>query len=257
MNAKYEFTGFGTTFSIDWDFGMKSLVKGLESLKAVVAQEHILSYNGFETISFYINSDPKIYDYDIISWLFHKFADDEYQHDIRGWLCSVSTEDVAWTKQRNEGLRGIWYRKITLNDTICEAVKSECDRLISEISDAIYNADVAERAKKEAEEAEKKKLLNGVQWSITEIPVVDEGGKTIEYHHQITINGRLYIFHERNIFDFGRAINYKNGIILKMDGETVIYHGGDEDAEKMTADELRAYTIVNKYGKYANASIRM
>lgn len=87
-------------------------------------------------------------------------------------------------------------------------------------------------SKIKAFEEERSKMLEGVQWDIKEHSLCDEGGKTKCYIHTITINDETYVFKERNIFDFGRAINpcysiapgiEPGGIMLRDDdGENVL-----------------------------------
>lgn len=123
---------------------------------------------------------------------------------------------------------------------------------------------------KEAKE-EKEKDIEGVIWDTKETTEIDEGGKTLSYRHTIFIENEKYEFCERNIFDFGRVINpeYKisenseeeGGLIKKRDNKYFWMDfeakNGWNEVRELSVNELRAYKIVEKYGMYANAEIRM
>lgn len=124
------------------------------------------------------------------------------------------------------------------------------------------------RLKKEKYEKEKQEFLDGVVWKVNEYFETDEGGRTKSYRHFITINGKMYIFCERNIFDFGRVINpdyeisdgIKGGLASYKDGkwiwEAFVEKYGWEKVRDMTEDEEHAFLIVQKYG-YQSSQVRM
>ena len=117
----------------------------------------------------------------------------------------------------------------------------------------------AER-QKESEDQARERDLRGVQWTTAEKTIRDEGGKTTEYLHTITIRGKTYRFTERNVFDFGRVINSPD-----QDGMAAVTYVWQvfSDAEgwhtvrEMEPDEKEAYRLVSKYGKFASSAIRM
>ena len=109
-----------------------------------------------------------------------------------------------------------------------------------------------EQERKRAE-AMKSRDTYGIDWTTTEKTITDEGGKTSEYHHKITIDGETIELIERNVFDFGRVINRGNG-----DGYAVtrgVWRG--KETVLMTDKEDYAYNLVKKYGKFAKSNIRM
>ena len=105
-------------------------------------------------------------------------------------------------------------------------------------------------------------MLEGVQWNVKEYSERDEGGKTKSYKHTLVVNGEIFVFKERNLFDVGRIINpaYKisnefseGGIPSCKDGKW-IWLGLDDgwkEVREMTENETKAFEIVRKYGKYA------
>lgn len=229
---------FGQEYRCDFIFDIESIVSDLEKIKIKIKEAHVLSYCGLELIEF---NFKKIRKDSVCNWLFanHKIG---FENDIRGCLLSVSTEDTIWTKWRNEGLTGIFYRKITFNPEIQEEVIKHANEKIEELTAIIDEQNRIETEKKMKAEAEKAALLDGVKWNIEERDITDEGGRTKEYNHHIVINNTEYIIKERNVFDVGRCITDKDGLI---------------DFNAIDGDTLRAATIVLKYGKYAGSGIRM
>lgn len=107
----------------------------------------------------------------------------------------------------------------------------------------------------------KEKMLEGVQWNVKEYSERD-GGKTKSYKHTLVVNGEIFVFKERNLFDVGRVINpayrisnefSEGGIPSCKDGKW-IWLGLDDgwkEVREMTENETKAFDIVRKYGKYA------
>ena len=126
------------------------------------------------------------------------------------------------------------------------------------------------QAKIEAYEKEKALALAGVTWDIKEHEWVDEGGPTKRYIHTITVNGKTYRLQEQNLFDVGRLINPCYAIKPGISSGGMFYRDENNipcwrrfqpnDAtvcRPLEEDELRAYEIVLKYGKFAKSRIRM
>ncbi|MBO5918733.1 MAG: hypothetical protein J6Q14_08215 [Oscillospiraceae bacterium] len=117
----------------------------------------------------------------------------------------------------------------------------------------------AER-QKEAEDQARERDLRGVQWTTTEKIIRDEGGKTTEYLHTITIRGKTYRFTERNVFDFGRVINspdQEGMATLAYVWQVFSAPAGWRTVREMEPDEREAYRLVSKYGKFAGSDTRM
>ena len=126
------------------------------------------------------------------------------------------------------------------------------------------------QAKIEAYEKEKALALDGVTWDIKEREWVDEGGDTKLYIHTITVNGKTYRLQEQNLFDVGRLINPCYAIKPGISSGGMFYRDENNipcwrrfqpnDAtvcRPLEEDELRAYEIVLKYGKFTKSRIRM
>lgn len=130
-----------------------------------------------------------------------------------------------------------------------------------------------EREKKTLEEEkynrEKEKFLEGINWETQECKIEDEGGITIKYIHTLLLNGKTYVFSERNVFDFGRVINpeyeitkgSKGGLATCENNKWIwrdfVPGKGYVKTRDMDRDEEHAYLAVQKYGKFAKSNIRM
>lgn len=121
-----------------------------------------------------------------------------------------------------------------------------------------------EDLKKEMEaklEKEKAEALAGIDWHTTERSSSADGKF---YVHELTVNGKTYVFQERNVDSVGIVINpcysvqegltpggaacYENG---KYYWEDFKSGEGWHIVREIQPDELRAYKIVSKYGKLA------
>ncbi len=203
----------------------------------------------------------------------YDLATDEYYYDKIGMsqlldsigrLSDIADLDVEWTAEQNKGYKFNVTERYVLKPETQRIVAAELDAFIARAT-KIRDARIAEKeAAKRAYEEEKARLLDGVEWTIKEKVISDEGGKTKEYEHHVIVNGRDYMFIERNIFDFGRVINPNGRGLVDHDSATDRYYtekfidnkGWIRDRE-MSDDEVRAYMIVLKYGRYARAGIRM
>lgn len=147
-------------------------------------------------------------------------------------------------------------------------------RLNEERENKIKEEEEEERRKWEEKkvqyEKEKAEMIAKVDdWDISERDIYDEGGKTKMYRHRFLIKGETLSFVERNIFDFGVVINpdyeiapgKEGGIISNEDGVLYWMDFVDEEGwvpiRPLTEHEEICFTIINKYGKFANAGIRM
>lgn len=124
--------------------------------------------------------------------------------------------------------------------------------------------------KKAQYEKEKAEMISQVDdWSVSEQSICDEGGKTKVYQHCFLIGGETLSFKERNVFDFGVAINpsyeiipgESGGIVIEKDGVlqwyTLSNDNGWVPVRPLTDHEKTCWTIIAKYGKYSRARIRM
>jgi len=104
-------------------------------------------------------------------------------------------------------------------------------------------------------EARRERALKGVEWTTEKKEITDEGGKTVEYIHHITVNGKPYDLVERSVFDVGRVINPLKGDGLAL--SRLVWERFRSGAVLMEPEEERAVRLVLDYGKFASSPIRM
>lgn len=259
MNIEY--TLFGRDSQITCEFAGRKLIRLLDVLKEEVRKPQILSYCGLETIVFkgYDNTDePFTSCHDVLSWAYKLLGTKD--EDIRAFLLEHSKEDVEWTRSRNKGYAFIAYRKITLGDELQEAILAEAAK-IQEFMKSSLDVSVAEETvKKRLADEEKARLLTGVEWKTKEKVVFDEGGKAIEYIHDLRVDNEVFRIIERSVFDFGRIFNAdRGGMYVKKDGRWVVNRLFDNEwtDNSISSAEQKAVEIVYRYGKYADSSVRM
>lgn len=129
--------------------------------------------------------------------------------------------------------------------------------------------EVEKRLEEEKYKREKEEFLEGINWETQECKKEDEGGKTIKYIHTLLLNGKTYVFSERNVFDVGRVINPEYEIVKGSKGGLAkcennkwfwmdfVSGKGYVKTRDMDKDEEHAYLAVQKYGKFAKSNIRM
>lgn len=191
----------------------------------------------------------------------HSFRLCQYVLSLGKWA-KIADIDEAATRSRNEKYVGICEYMMTLRPEYQKLIANDLERVINDASAALERWQDEIDAQKKAEIDEKNRLLDGVVWQITERNISDEGGRTKEYTHRVTVNGKTYTFIERNVFDFGRVINFEYGgiVILGDDGllhKEIRQNNHWVQGDLLAGDELRAYMIVDKYGRFAESPIRM
>ena len=246
---------FGRNVRIEYDFEISEIMNGLAKLHLEIKTSKII-----DTCS-----------YDLISWDFEKRLGYRYFFgtDVLRWINDqfnvhwrdLTIEDKEWTENRNKDLTGKYYIKIRFNDEVQQKVAFEAERLYRYLKE-LKECKLKEQTDKlAAEEEEKAKMLNGVKWETATHNIYDEGGKTVEYTHTLTINGNTYKIIERNVFDFGRVLNSpKGGMYSKIDGEfvrEVWEHEQGWTPTNISPDEAHAVEIIFKYGCFSNSSVRM
>ena len=93
-------------------------------------------------------------------------------------------------------------------------------------------------------------------WKMSEKTIYDEGGETKEITHRFVIEDDVIVMTERNIFDFGRVVNYKNGAIFNRNGVMVV-EKIEGDSIPLTINEKKAHTIICRYSPLRKEGIRM
>jgi uncharacterized protein YxjI len=116
-------------------------------------------------------------------------------------------------------------------------------------------------AEKEQKQKELEKLRKKATMTTTTHQVVDEGGKTIQAKHRVTLeNGQTFSFSDRNIFDVGRIINpdYEivpgkhGGLFEKGKWESYEEESGWIEIRSLAKAEKEAYDYVVNFGYYSN-----
>lgn len=117
--------------------------------------------------------------------------------------------------------------------------------------------------KQRQEEAKRKAIISrAVSVDTKEYEIQDEGGWTKKYIHTVLMpSGKKYVFTDRNVFDFGRVINYNGMLLSRHDGKvfwsTLSDHGGWTEEETTEDDEaVIAYMAAAQFGFY-KSMIRM
>lgn len=228
---------FGRDYPLEWAEEGAALVECLEGLKRQIAAPAVVDHSSMMyplVFSAYEKAGAERgYSGDVVLWLLRRYS----AKNLREFIEAHAEIDEEWTAWRNEGLKYKVYQKITLHDDVQKAVVSEASRLQALITTAMEKAEAEKEARKKAEAEEKARLLDGVIWITTQREIWDEGGKTTEYEHEITIKDKTYTVRECNIFDWGR-------VVVVIDGDD------DEDSE-------RAAEIVGRYGPLAGCGVRM
>lgn len=173
----------------------------LKYLLATVAYPKILSYIGFELLGY---SDESSIGNDSLRWLYEmKYKETDTKNDIRECLLKCSIEDKEWTKVRNEGYTGIFYRKITFLPDIQEMLKQKYQEYINSLN--IIIDDLIREENKRAEERDERFS----EWSrIREykriMPFGGENGRDgyIDADYK-NLNGVQIRMVTRDVFDFG------------------------------------------------------
>jgi len=128
----------------------------------------------------------------------------------------------------------------------------------------IYRTVTLPRKQKEAaEQARRREILSHVESVTTEErKIQDEGGATKQYTHRVLMpSGKTYVFTDRNLFDFGRVLNYDGMMLSKVDGKLgwlrwVDGAGWELEPVEDTDEAVLAYYAAELYG-FANSPIRM
>ncbi|MBQ8134891.1 MAG: hypothetical protein IJ192_10875 [Clostridia bacterium] len=236
------------TDSFDWFVALK-LIEIKEDLQKakIMLQDDIVFCCGVKMF------DEIPYGYHIIAGTQNIM---KYGGSLNEFVDYATTKDVRWTKERNKGLTGEFFSKYRFRKVFLDIAIPEIENTIASIDNIMWDYEQEVAAKEEAFEKERSILLDGVKWNRTESIIHDEGGKTKYFTHHITINSNTYVLTERNVFDFGRVINFKDGCIVKRNGVFVVNTFDGKDIA-LTDDEVKAVTIVKKYGGFANSHIRM
>lgn len=191
----------GRTHSYDYADDAKYDKKVLEDLLNGLSESKILCYTGLDVLDY---NDESFIGNDSILWLYEiKYKETDTKNDIRECILRCSTEDIEWTKWRNEGLTGIFYRKITFLPEVQELLRQKYQEYIDLLTTIINEIEAEEMEKSKARE----ERFN--QWKLTKTykKVMPSGGEDgidgyidAEY---VNANGEMIRMVHRDVFDFG------------------------------------------------------
>lgn len=157
------------------------------------------------------------------------------------------------------GLDGVWI-----------LTPEEYDRYIQIDAERAHEKAQREAAEKAAEESRRQKEIKEKEELVSKVDewIINEGGKTKLYTHHFSIGGESLDYTERNMFDVGVVINpaynvapgVSGGIAIMKDGTlewNTVGDNGWHPVRPLTDNEIVCYTIIAKYGKFANTITRM
>lgn len=179
-----------------------------------------------------------------------------YEGYAEDFIKSHSRINEQWNTWRNANLTGEFYCRFKFNDDIIQLIYEELDKAIKELETYICEETKKREKAKQEWESEHSLLLDGVDWKMSEKTIYDEGGETKEITHRFVIEDDVIVMTERNIFDFGRVVNYKNGAIFNRNGVMVV-EKIEGDSIPLTINEKKAHTIICRYSPLRKEGIRM
>ena len=198
-----ELTIFGRKHGYTWDFEVKKDIHVMRELQSEIRKPQTLSYCVLDTVNIYIKDDDNFICNDCIRWIYESMREKLGIVDIRACLLACSEEDKEWTAQRNEGLRGVFYRKVTF----CPEIQG---KVIKKLAEYIAQAEKlqAEMTKNEKRKKEQIEQLRK-EWSVTRTykKVLPTGGEEgtdgyVDAEYQ-SATGETIRMISRDVFDVG------------------------------------------------------
>ena len=236
---------FGRTHKYNFDFDVEPDTKVIEELLIKIREPQILSYRGMESINIYIQGDDNFICDDCIDWIYKQNKEKVNEEHIRECLLKCSTEDKEWTEQRNKGLTGIFYRKVTFLPEIQDMVCNKLNEYLQNLNTIYSEMTVEKQQKKEKIDKQKK------EWNITKTfekiyPAGGENGSDgyidAEY---ISQNGDIIRMVSRDVFDVG-CYSYPK----RLEGTDDVFN-----RESWTESEKQLLIWLSKFGEFSG--IRM
>jgi hypothetical protein len=196
-------TMFNRIHLYDFDFELKYDIEAINELIQKITEPFILSYCGLDVIDFYIQNDEHFLGNDCVRWIYELTKDKTNTiGDIRQCILVNSVEDIDWTKQRNEGLTGIFYRKAIFKEEIQKLFINE---LISYKKEAeqMFREWTAEQNVEKLEKEKRKNAFTIIKVYQHVNPSGGEDGIDGYYDADITDGINICRMVARNVFDFG------------------------------------------------------
>lgn len=249
--------GFGTTYICDFalSYEVRSVKSSFEILKERAKEPFILEIGKPQEFleCYELHKRTGIRGIDIFEFL---VGENEKTFDEQ--ILSIATEDKEWGAWRNEGLKWESYKRFNLTSDAVDKIIEEADRCLNEIEETSREINEEIQREEKEKEEEKEKLLQGIVWNKHIHDIEDEGGHTKEVLHTFSIKDKKYKFYERNAFDFGRVINTDDRMLIVGDSVMAfVEKQGWQTIRTLNEDEARCVAIIEKYGYFTGAEIRM
>lgn len=212
-------------------------IHSLAQLGTAVEKPQILLYGGSATIHF--RTDDSVLEYDLLSWLYDERQDE--QQNFRDCLLALSDEDIEWTRKRNEGLTGVFYRKITFKPETQVMIK----RKLRDYQTALgtWRDEIAQEIREEEERIAQEKR----EWAVVKVyrDIAPRGGETgVDGYHdalyQSSATGDTIRVVSRDVFDFG-CYHYPK----RVENTNDVFN-----RDRWTDEEKMVVTWVYKYGPF-------
>jgi len=192
---------FGRGYVMDQRLASE-LIKGLELLSDNVTKDVVLCYSGHDIIDFDCDNHRTFFSSDVVAILYENYKHDgEYIGDV---LLRISVEDTQWTRERNAGYNGIFYRKIVLNEDVQALIKELCFQYIEDIKRIKKNID-SEEEMRQAKAAYRQSLFSFGCIHKEVSPSEREAGRDGYFDVDVIRgkDGAVFRFVQRDVFDVG------------------------------------------------------
>lgn len=194
---------FGRNHRYTWNIEVKKDIRVMQELQSEITKPQTLSYCGLDTVNIYIKDDDNFICNDCIRWIYGSMREKLGIVDIRACLLACSEEDKEWTAQRNEGVTGVLYRKITFRPEIQKKVIKILAEYIAQAEK--LQAEMTKNEKREKEQIEQFRK----EWTVTKIykkvlPTGGEEGKDgyVDAEYQSATSETIRMI-SRDVFDVG------------------------------------------------------
>lgn len=226
---------YSDTYTVDND------LRVLAEFERTLGESHIIDYGDpMDPMRFHIHDDHFICSDAIRELVKQAREKANATPDNSDWLLSCCDEDEEWTRQRNEGLTGIFYRKVTLKPDARNLIAGQ----IGEYRDALGRIKTSIVEDVERRKAETERLR--AQWERTKThrytrPSGGEQGRDgyidADYRSQ---NGTVIRMVSRDVFDVG-CYSYPK----RVEGTD-----GVMDRTDWTEDEKNLTQWLSKFGPF-------
>ncbi len=231
----------GRTNKYNSVFDVQADIQLLKELKEAIREPQILCYTGLECINFSTKShDSHFIGEDSIEWLYAtKCEETGTVNDMRACILKCSTEDKEWTQKRNEGLSGVFFRKITFLPEIKELLINKYEEYLQELTAML------EQMKKTKKKEKEEKAARRSEWSLvkeyTHIkPSGGENGRDgyIDADYQNAENGAIVRMVSRDVYDVG-CYSYPKRL-----------EGAENVSDSLTEDEKNLTRWLAEFGEF-------